>query len=102
MPWNYWQIMSGMTFACSLLAGLFDEFGFSDITSKDYPVEMRKESRSQMGFFTTGYFVSLLGKMLKVIFGRDPFARDLIERSWSNPRQFNDFIGYGLSVDWNG
>jgi hypothetical protein len=38
--------------------------------------------------------------MLSVIFGRDPFARNLMKMSWSNPGEFYDFFGYGLFVDW--
>ena len=76
--------------------------GFTDIISRIYQVEMRKESRSQLGFFSFGDYLGLLGNMLKVIFGKDPFVRNLAKRSWSSPRDFYDFFGYGLFVGWKG
>ena len=79
---------------------LMEEIGFSDIISKEYQVEMRKESRSQLGFFTARDYLGLLWNLLKVSFGRDPFVRDLAKRSLSNPRDFYDFFGYGLYVGW--
>jgi SAM-dependent methyltransferase len=77
---------------------LMAETGFMDIVSREYQVEMRKESRSQLGFFSAGDYLGLLWNMLKVTFGRDPFVRNLARRSWSNPRDFYDFFGYGLFV----
>jgi hypothetical protein len=79
---------------------LMEEVGFSDIISKEYQVEMRKESRSQLGFFTARDYLGLLWNLLKISFGRDPFVRDLAKRSLSNPRDFYDFFGYGLYVGW--
>jgi ubiquinone/menaquinone biosynthesis C-methylase UbiE len=81
---------------------LLEETGFTGIVSRQYQVEMRKESRSQVGFFTKRDYLGLLWNMLKVIFGRDPFVRDLAKRSWSSPRDFYDFFGYGLFVGWKG
>ena len=77
---------------------LLEETGFTDIISREYQVEMRKESRSQLGFYSAGDYLGLLWNMLKVTFGRDPFARDLAKRSWSSPRDFYDIFGYGLFV----
>jgi hypothetical protein len=87
MPASYWL-------------ELMAENGFTDIVSREYAVEMRKESRSQLGFFSTGDYLDLLWNMLKVTLGRDPFVRNLAKRSWSNPRDFYDFFGYGLFVGW--
>lgn len=79
---------------------LLRDTGFNDINSREYQVEMRSESRSQVGFFTAGDYLGLLWNVLKVIFGRDPFARNLARRSWSIPGDFYDFFGYGLFVGW--
>jgi ubiquinone/menaquinone biosynthesis C-methylase UbiE len=89
LPGSYWTDLMGKT-------------GFTDIISRIYQVEMRKESRSQLGFFSLGDYLGLLGNMLKVIFGKDPFVRNLAKRSWSSPRDFYDFFGYGLFVGWKG
>jgi hypothetical protein len=53
-----------------------------------------------LGFYSYGDIFNLVGNMLSVIFGRDPFARNLMKMSWSNPGEFYDFFGYGLFVDW--
>ena len=82
----------------SIWLNLMSKTGFTDIISREYDVEMRQESRSQVGFFSAGDYLGLLWNMLKVIFGRDPFARNLAKRSWSNPRDFYDFFGYGLFI----
>ena len=87
LPASYW-------------AELLEETGFTDIISREYQVEMRKESRSQLGIFSAGDYFGLLWNMLKVTFGRDPFVRDLAKRSWSSPGDFYDFFGYGLFVGW--
>ncbi len=89
LPGSYWTDLMGKT-------------GFTGIISRIYQVEMRKESRSQLGFFSLGDYLGLLGNMLKVIFGKDPFVRNLAKRSWSSPRDFYDFFGYGLFVGWKG
>ena len=88
LPTSYWK-------------DLMETAGFKDIISREYQVEMRKESRSQMGFFSTGEYLGLMWNMLKVTFGRDPFVRNLAKRSFSSPRDFYDFFGYGLFVGWN-
>lgn len=85
----------------SLWEDLLVEAGLSSITARTYPINMREESRSQLGFFKRSELLGLTGSMLKVLFGRDPFARNLIRRSWSDPREFYDFLGYGLFVGWN-
>jgi len=79
---------------------LLEKTGFIKVISREYQVEMRKESRSQLGFFSARDYMGLLGNMLRVIFGRDPFVRDLAKRSWSSPRDFYDFFGFGLFVGW--
>lgn len=87
LPGSYWT-------------NLMRKTGLTDIKSREYQVEMRKESRSQLGFFTKKDYLGLLWNMVKVTFGRDPFVRDLAKRSWSSPRDFYDFFGYGLFVGW--
>ena len=71
---------------------MLEETGFADIIARESQVEMRKESRSQLGFFSVGDYLGLLWNMLKVTFGRDPFVRNLAKRSWSTPRGFYDFL----------
>lgn len=78
----------------------FQAAGFTKLISREYQVQMRVESRSQLGFFSTRDYMGLLWNMLKVTFGKDPFVRNLAKRSWSNPRDFYDFFGYGLIVGW--
>jgi ubiquinone/menaquinone biosynthesis C-methylase UbiE len=80
---------------------LISDISLSNIITKTYPIKVREESRSQMGFFSRGDMISLLGNMLKVLFGSDPFARNLIKQVRSNPKEFYDFFGYGLFVGWN-
>jgi ubiquinone/menaquinone biosynthesis C-methylase UbiE len=84
----------------SFWVDLLQETGFKHITAREYQVEMRRESRSQVGFFSAGDYLGLLWKLLKVTFGRDPFVRNLARRSWSNPREFYEFFGYGLFAGW--
>ena len=78
----------------------FHAAGFTKLISREYQVQMRDESRSQLGFFTTRDYLGLLCNMLKVTFGQDPYVRDLAKRSLSNPRDFYDFFGYGLIIGW--
>ena len=77
---------------------LLSEMGLTNIITKAYPVKMLEESRSQLGFFSRGDMIGLMGNMLKVLFGSDPFARNLIKRAQSNPREFYNFLGYGLFI----
>lgn len=84
----------------SVWEDLLRDVGLTNIITKTYLVKMREESRSQLGFFSPGDVFSLTGNMLKVLFGRDPFARNLIKRAQSNPREFYDFFGYGVFVGW--
>lgn len=84
----------------SVWKDLLRDVGLTNIITKTYPVKMREESRSQLGFFSPGDLFSLTGNMLKVLFGRDPFARNLIKQAQSNPREFYDFFGYGVFVGW--
>jgi arsenite methyltransferase len=79
---------------------LLQKTGFKQITARKYQVEMRRESRSQVGFFSAGDYLGLLWNLLKVTFGRDPFVRNLARRSWANPREFYEFFGYGLFAGW--
>jgi hypothetical protein len=81
---------------------LLSDVGMTNIITKTYPVNLREESRSQLGFFSRGDMIGLMGSMLKVLFGSDPFARNLIKRAQSNPREFYDFLGYGLFISWKG
>ena len=77
---------------------LLSEMGLTNIITKAYPVKMLEESRSQLGFFSPGDLFCLVGNMLRVLFGSDPFARNLIKRAQSNPREFYNFLGYGLFI----
>ena len=83
-------------------AGLLGDIGLSNIITKTYPIKVREESRSQMGFFSAGDMLGLLGNMLRVLFSSDPLTRTLISQVRSNPKEFFDFFGYGLFIGWKG
>jgi ubiquinone/menaquinone biosynthesis C-methylase UbiE len=74
--------------------------GFTNISAKEYQVEIGKESRSQFGFFSIADYLGLLWKIVKTTMGRDPFVRNLARRSWSIPRDFYDYFGFGLFIGW--
>ena len=77
---------------------LLSEMGLTNIITKTYPVKMLEESRSQLGFLSPGALFGLLGILLKMLFGSDPFVRNLIKRAQSNPREFYNFLGYSLFI----
>jgi SAM-dependent methyltransferase len=86
----------------SVWEDLLSDVGMTNIITKTYPIKLREDPRGQLGFFSRGDMIGLMGNMLKVLFGSDPFARNLLKRAQSNPRDFYDFFGYGLFVGWKG
>ena len=82
----------------SVWENLLSEAGLTDVIVKTYANKMRDESRSQFGFFDAGDFLRLIGKSIALLF-KDRYTRSLIKQATaSNPREFVEYLGYGLFV----
>ena len=76
---------------------LFREAGLTDLIAETFPMEMRSEARNQSGLLSFGYYMRLLGRMVVMLF-KDSETRGLIKYAGSNPRQYFEYMGYGLFV----
>ncbi len=71
--------------------------GLEDIQGRTYPVDMKKEFRSQMGFLSLGEMFRIVGRSVKALFG-DAESRQLMRLASKEPRSAYDYMGYGLYV----
>lgn len=78
-------------------AGLLENAGLLELQVRTYPVQMKKESRSQMGFLTLGDLLRIVGRSISSFF-TDPETRALMRLALDEPRMAYDYMGYGLFV----
>ncbi len=76
---------------------LFREAGLTDMVTKIYPMGMRDEARNQKGLLSIGDFLHILGRMIILLF-KDAETRGLLKYAGSSPRQYFEYLGYGLFV----
>ena len=71
--------------------------GLIEIQDRTYPVQMKAEMRSQLGFLSTKDYLGILGRTIKSLF-TDAATRATIRLAFREPRSAIDFMGYGLYV----
>ena len=77
---------------------LLESAGLTSLTMKTSAVDLRAESRNQSGFFTTGDYLRLIGRIIRT-FLFNPYTRDLIkDATAASPREYMRYMGYGLFV----
>ena len=78
---------------------LLREGGLTQITGETHPIGLRTESRNQMSFLSAGDLLRILGKMVTVFLGRDPYYRTIMRDSLgTTPAEVTEYMGYGLFV----
>lgn len=92
------EVVGHEIMAPSVWEDLLREVGLTDIFAKNYAVKMREESRNQLGFFSAGDYLRLVGRSIKVLF-RDSYSRTLMRQATAaNPKEYFEFMGYGLFI----
>ncbi len=76
---------------------LFLQAALTDLVAETFPMEMGSEARNQSGLLNFGDYIRLLGRMVVMLF-KDSETRGLIKYAGSNPRQYFEYMGYGLFV----
>jgi ubiquinone/menaquinone biosynthesis C-methylase UbiE len=76
---------------------LFREAGLTDLVTETYPMEMRAEASNQSSLLGFVDYMRILGRMVKVVF-TDSETRALLKYAGANPRQYFEYMGYGLFV----
>ena len=76
---------------------LLKDAGLQDIKDRTYPVVMKEEMRSQLGFFSISEYLRLLWRAIKSMFS-DATTRQMMRLALREPRSAYDYMGYGLYV----
>lgn len=71
--------------------------GLIEIQDRTYPVQMKAEMRSQLGFLSARDYLGILGRTVKSLF-TDPATRRTIRLAFNEPRSIVEHMGYGLYV----
>lgn len=71
--------------------------GLVEIQDRTYPLQMKAEMRSQLGFLSTRDYLGILGRAIKSMF-TDPVTRQTFKTAFREPRSAIDHMGYGLYV----
>jgi len=71
--------------------------GLVEIQDRTYPVVMKEEMRSQLGFLSSREYLRILGRAIKSIF-TDPATRRTMRLAFKEPRSAYEYMGYGLYV----
>jgi ubiquinone/menaquinone biosynthesis C-methylase UbiE len=76
---------------------LFDRAGLIDLVVETYPIGLRSEARNQSGLLSINDYLRIIGKSIVILFN-DPEMRALFKYAGSNPKQYFEYMGYGLFV----
>jgi ubiquinone/menaquinone biosynthesis C-methylase UbiE len=76
---------------------MLEDAGLLEIQDRTYPLQMKAEMRSQLGFLSTKEYFAILGRSIKSIF-TDPTTRQTFRTAFREPRATIDHMGYGLYV----
>jgi ubiquinone/menaquinone biosynthesis C-methylase UbiE len=71
--------------------------GLEEIQDRTYPVEMRGEMRSQLGFISVSDYLGILRRFINSIF-TDPATRKTMKVALNEPKSAIEYMGYGLYV----
>ncbi len=87
MPPEYWEMLLRNT-------------GLTDLVVEHHTLNMRAEARNQSGYLAFGEYLRVFGRAIKLML-TDRETRTLIKYMSSNPRQYFEYMGYGLYVGKN-
>jgi hypothetical protein len=84
LPVDYWE-------------NLLKDAGLVEMVVEHHTLSMREEARNQSGLLSFWSYIRTMGRAVKLIL-TDRETRALIKYMTSNPRQYFDYMGYGLYV----
>lgn len=76
---------------------MLKDAGLLEIQDRTYPLQMKAEMRSQLGFLSTRDYLGILGRSIQSMF-TDSATRQTFRSAFREPRSTIDHIGYGLYV----
>jgi ubiquinone/menaquinone biosynthesis C-methylase UbiE len=76
---------------------LLESSGLVDIIAEKYPLSIKSEARSQAGLLNARSYLRILGRAIRLLI-TDRENRALLKYAGSNPRQYFQYMGYGLYV----
>lgn len=76
---------------------LFQEAGLIELVVETHHMGMRAEARNQKDLLSASDYLRLLGKMIVLLF-KDAETRSLLKYAGSSPRQYFEYMGYGLFI----
>jgi len=74
---------------------LFQDSGLVDLHSENHPTCIRGEARDQSGLLSFGEYFKILGRFFRLFFS-DRQTRSLKKYMSSNPKQYTEFMGFGI------
>ena len=74
---------------------LFQESGLVELYSENHQLSMRDEARNQGELVSFKDYMKILGRFFKLLFS-DRETRSLMKYVASNPRQYFDYMGFGI------
>jgi arsenite methyltransferase len=81
-----------------LWENLLEAGGLTNLSKNTFSVDMRSESRNQMGFFSLSDYLRLIGRIIRS-FIFSPYTRNLIkDATAASPSEYMRYMGYGLFV----
>jgi arsenite methyltransferase len=76
---------------------LFVDAGMTELIVQTHPMGFREEARNQSSLLSFSDYMSILGKAILWLF-KDSETRALIKYAGSNPKQYFEYMGYGIYV----
>ena len=87
---------TGQQFSPSQLwRNLIRDAGLMDLVAEDHAMSLRNEVRNQSGLLDFRSYIRILARIVKVLVS-DRETRALLKYMSSNPRQYFEYMGYGL------
>ena len=74
-----------------------EQAGLSEIQARSYHVDMKTETRSQLGFLSMSELLRIMWRSVRSLL-TDPKTRDLVKLASQEPREAYNYMGYGLYV----
>jgi len=77
--------------------GLFEKSGLVDLFAEEHKMTMRDEASNQSGMLNFRTYLRILGRAIHQLI-TDRETRSLIKYMSSNPRQYFEYMGYGVYI----
>ena len=74
---------------------LFAEAGLTELVAQTHAMGFREEARNQSSLLSFGDYMRILGKAILQLF-KDSETRSLVKYAGSNPKQYFEYMGYGI------